>query len=448
LIWVVAAVAKQYSKAMSFRSALFSPRRLLLRWAPLLAGAALVALAATWRPAIAPIRPPERNAFSSVQVTRGATLAKIGDCSVCHTADGGHSFAGGRPLATPFGTLYSNNITPDTKTGIGNWSLAAFMRAMRDGVARDGAHLYPALPYEHFTHVTDDDLAALYAFFMTRRPVAATPPANRLIFPLGFRPLLAGWKLLFLRKGPIAVDPRQTAEWNRGAYLAEGLGHCAACHSPRNLLGGEERGGAYAGGVAEGWRAPPLNASNPAAGRWTAEALYTFLRTGTAPDHSAAAGPMGPVIESLSNAPEADVRAISVYIASKMGGGSALPTDPAIDNEMVASRQFPQGATLFAGACAGCHGTGAPMAAQGRPSLGLSSDVRDTDPTSAIQAVLQGIAPPVAGRGPMMPSFGASLTDNQVAQVLGYVRARYTDRPAWRKLPKAVQRARKEGAQP
>jgi mono/diheme cytochrome c family protein len=157
---------------------------------------------------------------------------------------------------------------------------------------------------------------------------------------------------------------------------------------------------------------------------------------------------MGPVVDSLSSAPEAHVRAISVYIASKMGGGSALPAIPVIDNAGAAARRFPQGAVLFAGACAGCHGTGAPMTAQGRPSFGLSSDLRDTDPTSAIQAVLQGIAPPVAGRGPMMPSFGASLTDDQVAQALAYLRARYTDRPAWRRLPKAVQQARKEGAKP
>jgi mono/diheme cytochrome c family protein len=260
--------------------------------------------------------------------------------------------------------------------------------------------------------------------------------------------LLAGWKLLFLQKGQIKSDPTKTAEWNRGAYLAEGLGHCAACHSPRNLAGGEERGHAYAGGVAEGWRAPPLDASNPAARRWTQDALYTFLRTGISPDHSAAAGPMAPVVESLSTVPEEDVQAIATYFASKLGGGSPGAPGKVVERTALAAAAEPAGAVLFAGACAGCHGPGAPMAAQGRPSLALSSDLRDADPTNAIQSVLQGIEPPVAGRGPKMPPFAASLTDTQVAAALAYARARYTDRAAWPKLAKTVRKARREGTQP
>ncbi|UYY58428.1 c-type cytochrome [Sphingomonas sp. S2-65] len=433
---------------MIVRTFLAAARRTFWRWGPLLLATALFALAATWRPSIAPIAPPPPQSFAASQVARGAVLAKLGDCAVCHTAAGGRPLVGGRPLPTPFGTLYANNITPDPETGIGRWSLAAFTRAMRDGVRRDGAHLYPALPYEHFTHVTDADLAAIYAFLMTRRPVRAVTPSNRLIFPLGFRPLLAGWKLLFLHKGPIAADPGQSAEWNRGAYLAEGLGHCAACHSPRNLAGGEERSSAYAGGVAEGWRAPPLDRSNPAARRWTADALFTFLRTGVSPDHSAAAGPMGAVVESLSTVPEADVRALANYFASKMGGGAGHGPGSLIDRADLASRREPEGATLFAGACAGCHGSGAAMAVQGRPPLALSSDLGDSDPTSAIQAVLQGIEPPVAGRGPKMPPFATSLTDAQVAAVLAYARARYTANPAWPKLAKAVRNARQQGTQP
>jgi mono/diheme cytochrome c family protein len=422
--------------------------RRLLCSLPLLFAAAIFALAATWRPAMSPIDPPQATMFPIAQVERGAALAKLGDCAVCHTAAGGRPYAGQRPLATPFGTLYSDNITPDAATGIGRWSLAAFTRAMRDGVDRDGTHLYPALPYEHFTHVSDEDLAALYAFLMTRRPVKAPAPDNQLIFPLGFRPLLAGWKMLFLHKGPTAPDPGQSAEWNRGAYLAEGLGHCAGCHSPRNFAGGEERGRAYAGGVAEGWRAPPLDDSNPAARRWTADAMYMFLRTGISPDHGAAAGPMGPVVESLSTAPEADVRALATYFASRMAGRATKRAPTLLDRSDFAARAVPEGATLFAGACAGCHGAGAPMNVQGRPSLGLSTDLRDPDPTSAIQAVLQGIEPPVSDRGPKMPPFASSLTDEQVAATLAYSRARFTDRHAWPKLPKVVRKARKEGARP
>lgn len=423
-------------------------RTILWRWLPLLIAAGLFALALTWRPAISPIDTPSRGSFAPSEIERGAQLALIGDCAVCHTTPGGRPLAGGRALPTPFGTLFTDNITPDRKTGIGSWSLAAFTRAMRDGVARDGAHLYPAFPYTHFTHVTDRDIAALYAFLMTREPVSAPAPANRLIFPLGFRPVLVGWKLLFLKHGPVPTNPDRSIEWNRGAYLAEGLAHCAACHSPLNLLGGEETGRAYAGGFAEGWRAPPLDASNPAARRWTADALYHFLRTGLSPDHSPAAGPMGPGVDSLSAAPEADVRALATYIASRMAGSPSPIAGPIIDDETAAARAQPQGAPLFAGACAGCHGNGAPMATQGRPSLALSSDLRDTSPTSAIQAVLQGINPPVGDRGPKMPPFADSLTDAQVAATLAYARARFTDRPAWPNLEKAVRSARKDAPQP
>lgn len=336
-----------------------------------LAGLA-VALAAAWRPALAPVAAPDAAAFPVALVARGANLAKVGDCAVCHTARDGRTLAGGRALPTPFGTLFSTNLTPDVRTGIGNWSLEAFRRAMRDGVSRDGSHLYPALPYEHFTHVEDGDLAALYAFLMTRRPVENAPPANRLIPPLGFRPLLAGWKMLFLRKGPIPSDPARTAEWNRGAYLSEGLGHCGGCHSPRNLFGAEETARAYAGGVAEGWRAPALDGSNPAPRAWTADALYAYLRTGISPDHGVAAGSMGPVVESLSQADERDVRAIAVYFASRMKGGSPARPQPT-DQAEAAARRFPEGAALFSGACAQCHDAGAPMKWQDRPSLALAT---------------------------------------------------------------------------
>jgi len=421
-------------------------RRNLLGLLVLGIAAALLALAATWRPAIAPIAVPARSSFAPADVARGAMLAKIGDCAVCHTADGGRTLAGGRALPTPFGILYSDNLTPDAKTGIGTWSAAAFRRALKDGVARDGSHLYPALPYEHFTLTSDRDLDALYAYLMTRDPVVAVAPPNRMIPPLGFRPLLAGWKLLFLHKGPFKPNPARSAEWNRGAYLAESLGHCGACHTPRNLLGGEDRSRAYAGGVAEGWRAPPLDASNPAAITWTADALFGFLRTGISPQHSAAAGPMGPVVADLATAPESDVRAIAVYIASRMGGGRT--SAPTIDQPVRAAQAFAAGGVLFAGACAGCHGPGAPMMAQDRPSLGLASDLRDDDPTSAIQAVLRGIEPPVADRGPKMPAFADSLTDAQVAQVLAYARSRYTTRPPWPHLEKTVRTARKESTAP
>ena len=411
--------------------------------------AGVLALGLTWRPTISAIDRPQAGSFPAAQVNQGAILAKLGDCAVCHTAAGGRALAGGRPLATPFGTLFASNITPDAETGIGNWSYEAFRRAMRDGVSRTGSHLYPALPYDHYTHVTEGDLQAIYAYLMTRRPVHAPKPDNKLIFPLGFRPFLAGWKFLYLRHGDVPYDSGQSARYNRGAYLAEGLGHCGGCHTPRNLMGAEVASKAYAGGIAEGWRAPPLNAENPAARKWTADSLYTFLRTGVSPDHSAAGGPMGPVVESLSSVPEEEVRALSVYFAAKMGKAAPAKAEAApVDRPAEAAAAFPEGARIFAGACAGCHGPGAPMMSQGRPALGLSTDLTDSEPTSAIQAVLQGIEPPVEGRGPKMPAFAPSLTDGQVAAVLGYVRTRYTHKPAWNHLEHDVRQARKEGGQP
>lgn len=410
--------------------------------------AAVVASLLVFRPAIARVARPDPASFPLAQVQQGATLAAIGDCAVCHTADGGIPFAGGRPLTTPFGTLYGTNITPDEKTGIGTWSNAAFKRAMRDGVSRSGRYLYPALPYEHFTHVTDADLDALYAFLMTRRPVAAVTPANNLIPPFGFRPLLAGWDLLFLHGGPVPADPDRSAQWNRGAYLAEGLGHCGSCHTPRNLAGAEETSHAYAGGVAEGWRAPALDASNPAARRWTEDELTSYLRTGLAPDHSAAGGPMAPVVEDLARVPDTDVRAIAIYIASKMTDKSIPGSGAAPRDNTAAGAAFPTGAALFAGACAACHGPGAPMGTQGMPSLAFASDLRDDDPTNTIQVILRGIEPPVGGRGPHMPAFADSLTDAEVSAVAAYIRARFTDRPAWSNLEGTVRTARKESAQP
>jgi mono/diheme cytochrome c family protein len=200
--------------------------------------------------------------------------------------------------------------------------------------------------------------------------------------------------------------------------------------------------------VAEGWRAPALDATNPAARRWTEDALTTYLRTGFAPDHSAAGGPMAPVVEDLARVPDTDVRAIAAYIASKMTDKPIPASGVAPRDNTAAGAAFPDGATLFAGACAACHGPGAPMATQGRPSLAFASGLRDDDPTSTIQAILHGIEPPVGDRGPTMPAFADSLTDAELSAVAAYIRARFTDRPAWATLEATVRTARKESAQP
>jgi mono/diheme cytochrome c family protein len=409
--------------------------------------AGCIALTLTYRPPIRSIARPDPRSFSKAELQRGAVLAAIGDCDVCHTVEGGTPYAGGRALRTPFGTLYSTNITPDEATGIGNWSRDAFRRALREGVARDGSHLYPALPYENYTHANDADLDAIYAFLMTQPAVHLHIPRNEMIFPLGFRPFLAGWKLLFLHKGAFAPNPGESEQWNRGAYLVEGLGHCGGCHTPRNLLGGEEAGRAFAGGVAEGWNAPALDASNAPASPWTVESLFSYLRTGVDWAHSAAAGPMEPVTDDLLTVPAEDVRAIAVYTAFLMQGSRQTAATP-VDREQNAAREHSQGAALFIGACGGCHGEGAPMVAQGRPPLSHVSVIQETDPRNTLNAILQGIALPIGERGAYMPAFADDLGDREIAQIAAYLRARFSDHPPWPNLEKAVAAARREGTEP
>ena len=222
------------------------------------------AFAVAWRPAIAAIDPPAPQSFAPDLIKRGRELAAIGNCNDCHTVRGGKNFAGGLPVPTPFGTIFSSNITPDAETGIGRWSEAAFRRAMRSGVNREGQHLYPTFPYDHFTNVSDEDDRALYAFLMTRQPVRAAARENQLSFPFNQRIAIAGWKLLFLRHDTYQPDSKQSAEWNRGAYLVEGLAHCGACHTPRNALGAERTRAAFAGGDVDDWHAYAINGQSPA----------------------------------------------------------------------------------------------------------------------------------------------------------------------------------------
>ena len=436
--------------------------RLLVLLVVLLLGAAGFVIY-TWRPAIDPIEPPAKASFDAALVAKGAELAAIGDCNRCHTKAGGRPFAGGRPLPTPFGTIYATNVTPDPETGIGRWSETAFRRAMREGVDRAGRHLYPAFPYDHFTKATDEDLRAIYAFLMTRDPVRAEAPTNKLPFPLNLRFVLAGWKLLFLRQGVFRPDPARDAQWNRGAYLVEGLGHCGACHTPRNRLGGEERAKALAGGEAEHWHAPALNAASPAPVPWTADSLFAYLRHGSDALHGVAAGPMGEVVENLARVPEEDVRAMAAYVASVMG--PPTPERQSRANQFVeverAGRNGPggtgdamrghassgAGATIYAGACAGCHDGGelSPLAA--RP-LALYTDVMVPDPRNLIHVILKGIAPPEGEAGPMMPGFADALTDAQVAALAAYVRARFSDGPAWGNIEDQVHRIRQASEAP
>jgi mono/diheme cytochrome c family protein len=400
-------------------------------------------LAIAWKPSIEPVSPPARASFDQMLINKGAMLAAVGNCTACHTQPGGRSFAGGLALPTPFGTIYSSNITPDPETGIGKWSEAAFNRAMRQGVSRDGSHLYPAFPFDHFTLVSDEDNRALYAFLMTRPPVKQTPPSNQLPFPLDNRALLAGWKMLFFREGPFQNDGSESQAWNRGAYLANGLGHCGACHTPRNALGAERSGMRFAGGQAEGWTAYALNANSPAPIPWTADSLFTYLRQGWHADHGVANGPMGEVTGNLGLLPDADVKAIATYIAALMGPPSAerqqraeeirktVGAGPTLAGAAPAgSTPAGRGAAIYRATCAACHDGSRPPPFGGL-NFHLSSTINAPDAQNAINMVLFGL-PAAGGRqSAIMPGFAATMTDGQVADLLAYLRETFAAQPAW-----------------
>ena len=424
----------------------------LLGLLALLAAAALAAYLYYWRPALAPIHPPAATAFSPQVVEKGRILAGMGNCAACHTAKGGAEYAGGHGLATPFGTIYATNITPDAQTGIGRWSLAAFQRAMREGVGRDGAHLFPVFPYTHFTLVSDADLTALYAYFMTRPPVYAAAPANSVPFPFNFRPLQAGWKLLYFKPATFQLDAAQGLDWNRGRYLAEGLAHCAACHTPRNALGAELAGSPYLGASIDHWYAPALTAANTAPLPWTRDELYAFLRTGATALHGVAAGPMSAVVhEGMGASPDGDIRALATYFAGVAGAGSEgarkVDADAVIKAGIARSQRVSlvdndRGASLYVAACASCHSNsnGRPVAL--RPELSLNSAVSAPDPANLIQVILHGIGKDEAMPGVLMPGFAQSLTDNDVAQLAAYLRRSRSHQPAWANLETAVARIR------
>ncbi|HEX3954456.1 MAG TPA: cytochrome c [Stellaceae bacterium] len=409
------------------------------------------------QPLIPRVEAPPRSAFDPADVAKGAGLAALGDCDVCHTASGGSNYAGGRPIATPFGTIYSSNITPAIGTGLGHWSENAFRRAMRDGVSRRGEHLFPAFPYDHFTHIDDADIHALYAFIMTRQPVENFVSANRLIFPFNQRWLMSFWDLLFLDHAAVKSEPQQSAEWNRGAYLVEGLGHCGACHTPRNALGAEKTGEALAGGEAEGWVAPALNTDSPAPVPWDAAHLSTYLRQGWDAEHGAAAGPMQPVTHDLARADEGDIRAIAAYLATLPGNASPQRRERADKALALASAEAETpappaggdlGATLFAGACASCHVGGPAMVPPHGIDLSLSTVVNQSDPRNAIRILLYGIRSDGERSGPWMPRFAGAFTDAQLAALLTYIRGHYSSGPSWADLAGKVADVRHSGTQP
>jgi mono/diheme cytochrome c family protein len=431
-------------------------RRLFVRlvvWAAALGLAGLVGFAAfAWRPALPKVATPPPSSFAPDVVARGATLAAAGYCSTCHTVPGGQPFGGGYAMKSAFGTIYSTNISPDRETGIGTWSKDAFRRAMHEGVARDGSHLFPAFPYDHFTKISDDDVDAIYAFIMSQKPVYVPAIPNALIPPLGIRSLQAGWKLLFFRSGRFEPSPTHDAQWNRGAYLAEALDHCSACHSPRNLLGAEQGEAArYSGAFVDGWFAPPLTAANPSPSPWTSDELHAYLFQGISRFHGTPAGPMSPAAHSLFALPQEDQDALVRYIAS-IGDGDARATSAVAANDWAvqinatsAGRQVEPDARFYVAACASCHYNGAGAINPARPDLALNSAVHLSSPDNLIRVILFGIDTPEGAPWLVMPAFGTGFSDADVARLAAYLRRTRTDRPPWPNLQETVAALRAQG---
>jgi nicotinate dehydrogenase subunit B len=401
-----------------------------------------------WR-SIAPVARPDTSVYSAATIARGGQLAALGNCAVCHTDANGAVNAGGRAIETPFGTVWSTNITPDPETGIGAWSYPAFERSMREGIHRDGRHLYPAFPYSHFAKATDADLQALYAFLMAQAPVRAENRATTLAFPFNWRPLMAGWNALFHRAEVFQADPAKSEIWNRGAYLVEGLGHCGVCHSPRNALGAEKAGAYLAGGFAQGWEAPPLTSLSHAPIPWSEDELFAYLRTGESRFHGAAAGPMAPVVKELAGLPDPDIRAMAVYLSSFNVNAHEKPAQDALAAKLEKSTgtkvvsASPAGARLYEGACAVCHAVGGPALFGSRPSLALNSNLHSASPDNLIQVILHGITAPVSSDLGYMPPFKDSMNDDQLTELVTFLRRQFApERPAWTRVRAAVSQAR------
>lgn len=399
-----------------------------------------------WHSAYDPIEPVAGSSLDTDLVARGEVLASAGYCATCHTASGGPRNAGGYPLKTDFGTIYSTNITPDVATGIGAWSEPAFARSMREGISRDGSELFPAFPFDHFTRLNDADISALYAYLMSQPASSAVQKTNELPFPFNIRALQAGWKFLFLDKGRQQAVSGKSEEWNRGAYLAEGISHCGACHTPRNALGAEKGGEhAYAGAIINDWEAPALDSGNPAPLTWNVDRLTAYLRTGATALHGVAIGPMSAVVhDGLSALPDSDIRAMAVYFADLNGSSARADSDDSrlaalLKSSAVDPRHLHEaGADVYRAACASCHYNSANPPLLLRPELALNSALTSSDPTNFLQVVVHGVGVAEGIPDTMMPPFAAALSDAEIEALAQYLRSSMTDQPPWADLSKHI----------
>jgi mono/diheme cytochrome c family protein len=364
------------------------------------------------------------------QLARGEYLARAGNCTSCHSRENGRELAGGVAFDTAFGTLYSSNITPDEATGIGQWSDDEFVRAMREGVGRNGEHLYPAFPYTAYTQLSRDDILAIKAYLMSRPAVKYRPPANDMTFPFNYRSLLWFWKQINFDEARFEPDPAHSDAANRGAYLADALGHCGACHTPRNWSQGLDTGSKYAGAVQQGWAAFNITPSEDGIGEWSDDELAQYLHNGHVPNKYVAGGPMAEVVtDSLRYLSEADIQAMVAYLRTLEPRAGDVPTVQAARQARAYIERDEQaataGETLFENACASCH------LPDGRGVGGASSafiehsPVRDPRGMNLIRVILNGIDRTGADGRAFMPAYRDLLSNEQIATLANYIGRRH-----------------------
>ena len=387
------------------------------------------------------------NTNLAANIAHGKYLASVGDCIACHTSPGGKPLAGGLAMPTPYGTLYSPNITPDKQSGIGTWSEADFWRAMHNGIAPGRHLLYPVFPYVNFTNVTRKDVDDIYVYLRSVAPVATPNKPNQMDFPFNERAMLVFWRALFFRPHAFTPNPEKSAEWNRGAYLVKGLGHCSMCHTSINLFGATTRSAGFAGGLipSEHWYAPALNASKELGlGAWSDDDVIQLLKTGVS-RHGAVYGPMSIVVrDSLQYLSDADLRAIATYLRAQ-----PIRTSPTDRIEVsVPTKQaavlFSQGQRIYAQHCEACHQANGAGIGLTFPPLSKNPSIAAQPGTNAIRMVLLGGTQPKTDGNPhpaSMPSFAKTLNNQEIAAVVTYIRHAWGN-DASAVAPRDVQRLR------
>jgi mono/diheme cytochrome c family protein len=353
-------------------------------------------------------------------IALGKALTIAGDCASCHTADPAKPFAGGKRIDTPFGGIYSPNLTPDTDTGLGAWSDDEFYRALRYGVGHDGSRYYPAFPYPYFTKITRQNILAIRAYLATLTPYRNSRPPGELRWPLNYRVVMRVWDWLFFKPGIFEPNQQKSADWNRGGYLVEGAGHCGACHTPKNPFGADRKGQAFGGGLVQGWFAPRLDAAERSGLKsWSVDDIVEYLQSGrNARSH--ADGLMAEVVvASTSKMSDADVHAIAVYLKDLPAGAP----EPAVSAPP--ATQMADGEKLYKGACVACHeadGSGSPRV---YPPLPGNANLQSVDPSSTLRIVLDGAQTVTTPRAPntgSMPAYSGKMSDQEIADVATYIR--------------------------